>query len=171
MSLTLYKIQIDYQDLMKDLDDAINNPDITPEEMDALNDRLKINKEEFLQKADAYAAVIREKEARASFLSEESKRLALMAKQELSIADRLHERISEAMIQQGESKVTLSHYKLGFRKSESVEITDQELIPEYLMRIKPAPAPEPDKVAIKAALKAGPVPGAVLIEKQNLQIK
>lgn len=171
MNTTLYKIQADYQDLMDALDEAINNPDITDEEMDALNDRLSINQDEFLQKAEAYAAVISERKARSAFLIEESKRLAAMARQESTVSDRLQERIAFAMTQQGLNKIELPHYKLSFRKSESVEVIDQDAIPDQYMRIKPAPAPEPDKVAIKAALKIGPVPGVVLVEKQNLQIK
>ncbi len=58
---------------------------------------------------------------------------------------------------------------IKWRKSTSAEITDESLIPEdYLV---PQP-PKVDKRGILADLRAGlDVPGAVLSEKQNIQIK
>lgn len=59
---------------------------------------------------------------------------------------------------------------LKFRKSSSVEITDSEALPEQFLCTKTVV--EPDKTAIKNALKAGEaVEGATLVESRNLQIK
>ena len=59
---------------------------------------------------------------------------------------------------------------LRFRKSSSVEITDSELLPEQFLKKKTVV--EPDKTAIKNALKAGEkIQGAQLVESRNLQIK
>lgn len=59
---------------------------------------------------------------------------------------------------------------LRFRKSSSVEITDSEALPEQFLRTKTVV--EPDKTAIKNALKAGEtILGAQLVESRNLQIK
>ena len=59
---------------------------------------------------------------------------------------------------------------LRFRKSSSVEITDSESLPEQFLRTKTVV--EPDKAAIKNALKAGEkIQGAQLVESRNLQIK
>ena len=59
---------------------------------------------------------------------------------------------------------------LRFRKSSSVEITDSESLPEQFLRTKTVI--EPDKAAIKNALKAGEkIQGAQLVESRNLQIK
>lgn len=59
---------------------------------------------------------------------------------------------------------------LRFRKSSSVEITDSESLPEQFLRTKTVV--EPDKTAIKNALKAGEkIQGAQLVESRNLQIK
>lgn len=59
---------------------------------------------------------------------------------------------------------------LRFRKSSSVEITDSEALPEQFLRTKTVV--EPDKTAIKNALKAGEkIQGAQLVESRNLQIK
>lgn len=59
---------------------------------------------------------------------------------------------------------------LRFRKSSSVEITDSDALPEQFLRTKTVV--EPDKTAIKNALKAGEkIQGAQLVESRNLQIK
>ena len=59
--------------------------------------------------------------------------------------------------------------KVGFRKSESLDISEGANIPGEFMRFK---EPEPDKTALKKAVKAGLViDGVTLIEKQNINIK
>lgn len=63
------------------------------------------------------------------------------------------------------SKVTIS-----YRKSDPVDIVDIEAIPDMYMRTKTTR--ESDKVAIKQAIKAGnKIPGAMLLDKQNMSIK
>lgn len=57
--------------------------------------------------------------------------------------------------------------RLSWRKSTSVEITDPGAVPDKYLRYKP---PEPDKAMLKVALEAGPVAGAQLVTKNNLQI-
>ena len=58
---------------------------------------------------------------------------------------------------------------LSFRKSSEVQIDDIEELSDEYLRYK---APEPDKAAIKAAIKEGKeVAGAKLVSKVNLQIK
>lgn len=58
---------------------------------------------------------------------------------------------------------------IKYRKSESVDIFDISKIAEKYLKHK---APEPDKVAIKKAIKAGEdVDGAILVQNQNIQIK
>ena len=58
---------------------------------------------------------------------------------------------------------------ISYRKSESVNVTDLSKIPTDYLRFAPA---EPDKTAIKAAIKAGEtVDGAELIERKSVTIK
>jgi hypothetical protein len=134
-----------------------------------LDKLLEINQAEFTQKADAYAAVIGQKKARVDFLKAEAKRLTRMAQVEESIADKLKERISYAMTAHGLEKVETAHYKLGWRKSSTVEITGQiEDLPIEFVRVKV----EADKAAIKASFKAGePVRGARIVENKTLSIR
>lgn len=62
---------------------------------------------------------------------------------------------------------------VGFRKSESVDVFSIDALIQYgnddYLKYK---EPEADKTAIKNAIKAGAnIPGCVLVEKQNIQIK
>jgi len=59
--------------------------------------------------------------------------------------------------------------KVGWRKSQAVDITDETMLPlEYLIAQKP----KVDKAGISKALKASAtVPGAKLITKNNISIK
>lgn len=62
---------------------------------------------------------------------------------------------------------------IGFRKSESVDVFSMEALIEYgnasYLKYK---EPEADKTAIKNAIKSGAnIPGCVLVENQNIQIK
>lgn len=60
--------------------------------------------------------------------------------------------------------------KISFRNSEAVEITDASAIPAEYIREKVETAP--DKTAIKEALKSNfQIPGAILVQNKNIQIK
>ena len=55
--------------------------------------------------------------------------------------------------------------RLSWRKSTAVEITGA--VPDKFLKYVD---PQPDRVALKEALASGPVPGAELVTRQNLQI-
>ena len=72
-------------------------------------------------------------------------------------------------LQEGE-KYESARGKINWRKSESVEILDEQVIPEFYTKVEYNK--KIDKKAIKDALKAGEtVPGAELRQKNNLVIK
>lgn len=59
--------------------------------------------------------------------------------------------------------------KISFRKSETLEVSDDAKIPEEFLKYK---QPEVDKIYLKKAVKEGLVlEGVQLVQKQNLQIK
>lgn len=58
---------------------------------------------------------------------------------------------------------------VSFRKSESVEIENEAIVPKKYLRIKKVV--EPDKTLIKEALKSGKVKGCRIVVKNNIQIK
>jgi len=97
----------------------------------------------------------------------EAARLEAKASQKGRQADLLKNYIGYCL--QGKSVKTKT-FSLHFRKSESVEVLDAAIVPEQYQRTKTIV--EPDKTLIKADLRAGAtIPGCVLIEKLNLQIK
>ena len=62
-----------------------------------------------------------------------------------------------------------SEVAISWRKSESVEVSNVKELPEEYLKYKD---PEPDKVKLKADLKAGAeIDGARLVTKENIQIK
>ena len=84
--------------------------------------------------------------------------------------DSLKQRLKGAMEDMGVQKITTPLITASFRKSESVEIEDEKLIPmEYKVRKEEWKV---DKVKIKEAIKSGAVVlGASISENNNLQIK
>lgn len=74
-------------------------------------------------------------------------------------------------------KMSTPKVAINFRKSESVEIEDEERVITFAQKngrddLLSYKAPTVNKSAIKAVIKTGKqIPGAVLVEKQNIQIK
>lgn len=63
-----------------------------------------------------------------------------------------------------------SAVSIGWRKSAETIIENAEILPDNYVKVKIEKSP--DKVAIKAAIVSGvDVPGAKVIEKQNIQIR
>lgn len=59
--------------------------------------------------------------------------------------------------------------KVSFRKSESLEISDDAVIPDEYLRFK---EPEVNKTDLKKAIKAGlKIGGVQIVENNNIQIK
>ena len=66
-------------------------------------------------------------------------------------------------------KFSSARGSVSYRRSQSVEVKDVYALPEEFVRYK---EPEPDKTAIKDAIKAGKdVPGAELVENVSTIIK
>ena len=67
-------------------------------------------------------------------------------------------------------KFKTSRCAVSYRKTQAVKITDESLLPDTYIRRKVIE--EPDKVAIREALKAGgEVAGACLEDRQSMMIK
>lgn len=102
-------------------------------------------------------------------LADESKRLAEKAARESKSLLRLEEYIHEMLKRSGEKKIDAGTFTVGTRISNSVWVAPDFNNPEY-MRTKTTV--EPDKTAIKEAIKAGTqIDGAAIVTKENLSIK
>ena len=99
---------------------------------------------------------------------QEMKRIKEIADRKKNAMERLKKSLQEFMIGNEIDKLESVKVKLSFRKSQSLEIEEDAIIPEDLMRIKK----EPDKTAIKDFIvNGGELQGVHLLDKKNIQIK
>ena len=117
------------------------------------------------EKIENICLFIKDLKAEAAALDAEKKNLdtrAIVAKRK---SDSLS-RYLQAMLD-GE-KFKTARCSVSYRKTQAVQIVDEDAIPEEFIRIKE----EPDKVSLKEALKEGhEIPGAFLETRQSMIIK
>jgi hypothetical protein len=161
--LSLYAIMQEHVTLLQQIMEA--EGEVSPE----MEEALQLNGQEMQRKSMSVAYMIKTLEYNADVLEKEIDRLRSLKQKADNAKEFLKQRLSEAMILYGIERLDGGNIKLFFRKSESVDIFEPAFLPDKFLIPKP---PEPSKQQIKAAIKAGEeVPGARLIEKQNLQIK
>lgn len=164
MNKSIYHIEKEYALIAEELIE--NGGEITPEIATAL----QINEQELQVKATNYAFVIKQMIGDVDLIEAEIKRLQALKKSKETVTERLKETIQAAMEHHGILKIETPLIKLSFRKSESVEILDEEMLNSKYITSKTTHAP--NKTAIKEAIKAGEiVEGAALNQNQSLQIK
>lgn len=118
-------------------------------------------------KIDSVASWVKQLNAESVAIKEEVTNLQSRQKQKEKKAESLKGYLS--LVLNG-SKFESSKNVISYRKSKSVDITNESLIPEDY--IKEEVVYKYNKTDIKHALECGlQVPGAELIEKQNIQIK
>ena len=119
-----------------------------------------------IEKIRNIACYIKNLRSDAAAYDEEARVFAARKKSAQGTADNLTAYLYDML--DGE-KVKGIDFSIGWRKSESVSITDEAAIPsDYLI----AQPPKVDKAGIKAAIKSGQhVAGAELATKNNIQIK
>lgn len=161
-TLTLYRINEEQMRINAMLEESYG--EITPE----IEEALIINKDNFLVKAENYAATVFLYKSLEERAAEEIKRLQGVKNAAKKIQDTLKSRLSDAMQLFDKSKVEVGTFTLSFRKSTSVLIEDEASIPSRYVVVSTSP----DKTKIKTDLSEGvDVPGASLVENRNLQIK
>lgn len=118
-------------------------------------------------KIESVALWVKNLESDAVAYKAEKEAFAAREKQASEKAKRLKEWL--AKVCEG-NKFSTAKCAISFRSSEAVEITEGATIPEEYLRTKTTT--EPDKTAIKAALKAGAeIDGCRLATKLNTNIK
>lgn len=162
MLKSLYKIETEYLDIAQQLIEG----EATPELLEAL----AINEQELQAKSTNYAYVIKQMEGEAEIIEKEIARLTTLKKARENAAERLREAVKQAMELYAVEEIKTPLVKINFRKSESVEILDSNLVEKRFVKV--VTEEKVDKVAIKEAIKAGEtVVGATLKQNKNLQIK
>ena len=158
----LYEITKEHLEIFSDLEDADG------EVSEELAQRLEINEKDLHTKADAYGAVIKEKEGQIETLKKEVKRLQGMIKGEESQITRLKNNLLSAVTAFGKFKTGRFNFYSTTRKS--VDIHSPDLLPSEYITTKTTESA--DKTAIKTALQNGyEVEGAILKESTSLNIK
>ena len=145
---------------------ALEEGELTPD----LENELVINQTELQIKAESYAYAIKSLEGDVSIIDEEIKRLRALKEAKTNAIDRMKEAVVNAFQVYGITEVKSPTLKLSLRRSESVEVINQDQLPDAFVKAKTTYTP--DKVAIKDAIKSGlTVEGAVIVENFSLQIK
>jgi hypothetical protein len=164
MKTSLYQIEQTYLNLVESLIE--NGGELTPE----LETELSINKEQLQNKGVCYGFICKELEGNIDLIDLEIKRLQALKKPLVNSIDRLKNNLSQAMQMFDVTELKTPLLKINFRKSESIEVTDIDLLDTDFVKTTITKAA--DKIAIKEAIKSGEnVQGAILQTNLNLQIK
>ena len=129
------------------------------------------NKAALAAKADATCWVIEHLRGQAAYRQQQAKRLTELARSDASRAEALEDSLVLVLtrLQPGATRFSFPNHELSSRRSQAVVIDDEQaLAPEWLM-VKTTS--QPDKAAIKQALKAGQqIPGAQLLSHRSWRI-
>ena len=134
---------------------------------EGLDDTLKSIECALEDKVEGYVSIIKNITSDIEGLKAEEKRLAERRKSLESSIDRMKSALEFALINSNKDKVKTSKFTVSFRKSSSVEITNEALVPSEFIKIER----KVDKAQIKNLLKHHELEFARLVDKQNLQIK
>ncbi|MDP5119114.1 MAG: siphovirus Gp157 family protein [Prochlorococcaceae cyanobacterium MAG_34] len=122
-------------------------------------------------KADATCWVIEHLRGQATYRQQQAKRLADLARSDAGRADALEESLVFVLtqLQPAASRFSFPDHELSSRKSQAVVIDDEEALDPEWLAIKTTS--QPDKAAIKEALKAGrQITGAQLLTRRSWRI-
>ena len=161
-------ISNDLKSLYQKLEDGEGFDAETGELSEEVRQALTLTQNNLQVKAIDYGYLLKNLDYELDVYEKEIKRLTAQKKALSNLKDKLKVNLSNAMQEFGIVELKGRTIKLNFRDSEVVEVYDIDALDDKFKTIKI----EPDKVAIKQAIKSGEkVEGARLVEKQNLQIK
>lgn len=162
MSRTLWEINEQIDMLTEQLVDE-ETGEINEEVMEQL-EQLAIDRDE---KIEACGIVMKQLASEVEAINAEIKSLKARANAKAKRHDRIAEYVKQTL--QGE-KFETAKVAFSYRKSQSVEVVNEEIVPDEWCRFETTR--KPLKSEIKKALKGGEqIPGCVLVESMNLQIK
>ena len=107
----------------------------------------------------------------ASYRQQQARRLTELSRSDASRADALEDSLVLVLtrLQPKATRFSFPNHELSSRKSQAVEIDDEEALPPEWLALKTTS--QPDKAAIKEALKAGHlITGAQLISRRSWRI-
>lgn len=144
------------------------------EATDEVMEELAISRENFAHKAEGYAKLILKWDSEVDAAAAEIKRIQAIKKTKENAVGRLKETLKTALLifgqedSKGIKRFETPLIKLSTRKSTSIEITDENALPQEAFVIKR----EVSKTAIKELLEAGAaIEGASVRENISVVIK
>lgn len=163
--MKLYELTSKRQELL-DLIAAMDSEDL--ELSDAVGDTLEALDEAIQDKAEAVASFIFSLQADSAALKQEEQRLAERRRLNDAKVERMKTYLADMLEDADIDRIKGLKYTIGFRKSEKVQVTDVDALPERFLRVKR----EPNLTALKEALKAGQAfDGVSLTTNKNLSIR
>lgn len=161
---TLYDITLQYREMLeKMLDTASEDGEVDEQVMHELTqtqDALEV-------KAENCAAMYLEIDSEVERIKRFEGKIKTRRERLQNRRDRLKEYIDRNLTAAQIERIEGEFVNISYRKSEKVEIDNEAEIPEEYWRV----TKEPDKTAIKQALKAGISMGAHLEPTKSIQIK
>lgn len=115
--------------------------------------------------------VIEHLRGQAAYRHQQAKRLTELSRSDSSRADALEDSLVLVLtrLQPTSTRFSFPNHELTSHKSQAVEIADEDALPSEWLALKTTS--QPDKAAIKEALKAGRlIPGAQLISRRSWRI-
>lgn len=127
--------------------------------------------EQEADKADAYAHVVREQNARVEFLKAEKKRIEQRLRTATNQVNSTKAYFIDVLERSGVKKIIGNSSTISLRRSEAVLVeTSSEKLPEGLKTVKTTITA--NKAAIKKAIKSGEdVHGCRIVENTSLQVR
>ena len=161
--MSLYAIKSEMESI---LDVILEGGADCAEAQDALNSHLEGLDAALEDKADDYAGLVRSLELRRDARKAEAKRIAQLAEADDALADRLKERLKEAMQATGKLKLDTPRFKLSVAGNGGKQPLEVAVEPTALAPRFQAVKVEANKEAIRAALEAGEtVDGCALLPR------
>lgn len=165
MNIALYQLAPDFRQAAERLADLDLPPEVVADTLEAISGDLDMKAQNvamFAANLEATAKSIKQAE------QDMKKRREAIEKR----AQSLRAYMLRCMNDAGIRKIEGPYLRISVRDNPpAVDVFDTEQLPSMFMRQPPPPAAEPDKAAIKEALKAGlDVPGARLSSSQRLDI-
>jgi hypothetical protein len=121
--------------------------------------------------ADATCWVIEHLRGHAAYRQQQAKRLTELSRSDSSRADALEDSLVLVLtrLQPTSTRFSFPNHELTSRKSQAVEIDDEDALPSEWLSF--TTTSKPDKAAIKEALKAGrQITGAQLVSRRSWRI-
>ena len=167
--MSLYTIDREIQALIDSIYDSVDENGEVAVDLTALAE-LKAERQ---TKCENIALYIKNCDAEAAAIQVEIENLEKRKARLERKSEGLRGILISSMIANKDTELSSPRYRATIKTSETTEIVDKKLIPKEFIRVTiPEPKEDPDKVAIKKAIKAGKeVAGARLVTNRKVKIE